>query len=137
MLLDRLTKVYADGTRALDELELRVPAGSFFGLLGPNGAGTTTLIGAASGPVRVPAGRLFIFGLDVAVELEARVLVGIAPQEIHLDRCLGARELLAYDGRYFGMRRVKALRRAELHAEHGLTILLTAHYLEQAGAPCD
>jgi len=49
LLVEGLTKVYADGTRALDELELRVPAGSFFGLLGPNGAGKTTLIGAAAG----------------------------------------------------------------------------------------
>ena len=46
--VERLTKVYADGTRALDELSLRVPAGAFFGLLGPNGAGKTTLIGASS-----------------------------------------------------------------------------------------
>ena len=38
LLVERLTKVYADGTRALDGLELRIPAGCFFGLLGPNGA---------------------------------------------------------------------------------------------------
>lgn len=63
----RLTKVYADGTRALDELELEVPAGSFFGLLGPNGAGKTTLIGAASGLVRAPAEHLFVFGRDAVL----------------------------------------------------------------------
>ena len=33
--VERLTKVYAEGTRALDALSLRVPAGSFVGLLGP------------------------------------------------------------------------------------------------------
>jgi len=38
LVVERLTKVYADGTRALDELDLRIPSGSFFGLLGPNGA---------------------------------------------------------------------------------------------------
>jgi ABC-type multidrug transport system ATPase subunit len=39
LLVEGPTKVYADGTRALDELELRVPAGAFLGLLGPNGLG--------------------------------------------------------------------------------------------------
>ncbi len=42
LLVDRLTKVYAEGAQALDELELRISAGCFFGLLGPNGAGKTT-----------------------------------------------------------------------------------------------
>ncbi len=37
LVVERLTKIYADGTKALDELEVRIPAGSFFGLLGPNG----------------------------------------------------------------------------------------------------
>lgn len=37
LLVDRLTKVYDDGTHALDGLELRIGAGAFFGLLGPNG----------------------------------------------------------------------------------------------------
>jgi hypothetical protein len=34
LFVDRLSKVYADGTHGLDALELRLPAGSFFGLLG-------------------------------------------------------------------------------------------------------
>lgn len=41
------------------------------------------------------------------------MLVGLAPQEIHLDRFLSARDLLAYHGRYFGMRRAEAGARAD------------------------
>src|SRR6266508_5220874 len=56
LLVEGLTKDYSDGTRALDRLDLRVPAGSFFALLGPNGAGKTTLIGAVAGLVARPPG---------------------------------------------------------------------------------
>ncbi|MGH2804881.1 MAG: ATP-binding cassette domain-containing protein, partial [Thermoleophilaceae bacterium] len=41
-----LTKRYDDGTVALEDFDLDIPAGAFFGLLGPNGAGKTTLISA-------------------------------------------------------------------------------------------
>ena len=112
LLVDRLMKVYADGTRALDSLELRVPSGCFFGLLGPNGAGKTTLIGVASGLVRAAPGRVFVFGHDVVSDSAARLLVGVAPQEVHLDRFLSAREVLAYHGRYFGMGKLEANQRA-------------------------
>jgi ABC-2 type transport system ATP-binding protein len=113
LLVERLTKVYADGTRALDELELRIPSGCFFGLLGPNGAGKTTLIGAVAGLVRAPVGRLFVFGHDAVTDLQSRLLVGVAPQEVHLDRFLSAREVLAYHGRYFGLPRLEAEVRAD------------------------
>jgi len=113
LVVDGLTKVYGDGTRALDELSLRVPAGAFFGLLGPNGAGKTTLIGATAGLVRAPAGRIFVFGHDAAVNLEARLLVGVAPQDVHLDRFLSSREVLAYHGRYFGMPKLEAEQRGD------------------------
>ena len=111
--VESLTKVYADGTRALDGLELQIPAGCFFGLLGPNGAGKTTLIGAASGLVRAPVGRVFVLGHDAVGDPTARLLVGVAPQEVHLDRFLTAREVLAYHGRYFGMARLEAEQRAD------------------------
>src|SRR6266540_7066222 len=113
LLVERLTKVYSDGTRALDELELRIPSGCFFALLGPNGAGKTTLIGAVSGLVRAPAGRVFVFGHDAVGDLASRLLIGVAPQEVHLDRFLTAREVLAYHGRYFGMPKLEAEQRAD------------------------
>jgi ABC-2 type transport system ATP-binding protein len=111
LLVERLTKVYADGTHALEELELRIPSGCFFGLLGPNGAGKTTLIGAVAGLVR-PIGRIFVFGHDAVSDLATRRLVGVAPQEVHLDRFLTAREVLAYHGRYFGLPKLEATQRA-------------------------
>jgi ABC-2 type transport system ATP-binding protein len=113
LLIDRLTKVYADGTHALDALELRLPGGSFFGLLGPNGAGKTTLIGSVAGLVRAPKGRMFVFGHDAVADARARLLLGLAPQEVHLDRFLTAREVLVYHGRYFGMRKHDAEQRAD------------------------
>ena len=99
-----LVKVYPGGAVGLAGLRLTVPQGSFFGLLGPNGAGKTTLIGAAAGLVRVDPGRLFVFGHDAVADGGAvRLLLGLAPQEVHLDRFLTSRELLVYHGRYFGM----------------------------------
>jgi ABC-2 type transport system ATP-binding protein len=111
---EALTKVYGDGTQALRGLSLRVPAGTFFGLLGPNGSGKTTLIGMVGGLVRAPAGRLFVFGYDAVADApRARLLLGVAPQEVHLDRFLSTREVLVYHGRYFGMGALEAARRAE------------------------
>jgi ABC-2 type transport system ATP-binding protein len=112
--VEDLQKVYADGTHALRGLSLRIPAGCFYGLLGPNGSGKTTLIGMVSGLVRAPAGRAFVFGHDaVADARRARLLLGVAPQDVHLDRFVSVREVLVYHGRYFGMDRLEATRRAD------------------------
>jgi len=107
-----LTKRYDDGTLALDEVDLEVPAGEFFGLLGPNGAGKTTLIGAVTNLVRITSGEVRIFG-HPAESLEARRMVGVAEQEPNLDRFLTVREALLYHGGYFGLTRAEAERRAE------------------------
>ena len=109
-----LDKVYDDGTRALQGLSLTVPDGGFHGLLGPNGSGKSTLIGIVTGLVRGPAGHVRVFGHDaVADPRRARTLVGLAPQEVHLDRFLTAREVLSYHGRYFGMQKADAEARAD------------------------
>jgi len=112
--IERLDKVYGGETRALDGLSLRVPAGSFYGLLGPNGSGKTTLIGMTCGLLRAPAEHIFVFGHDAVADYQrARRLIGLAPQEIHLDRFLSARQVLSYHGRYFGMPRLEAEQRAD------------------------
>ncbi len=106
-----LTKRYDDGLLALDGFDLTVPAGEFFGLLGPNGAGKTTLISAVCNLIRVTAGEIRVFGRDHRLR-EARRLIGLAEQDVNLDRFLDVEETLLYHGGYYGMERAHARRRA-------------------------
>ena len=99
-----LTKRYGDGTLALEDFDLEIPAGAFFGLLGPNGAGKTTLISAVCNLLRDHrAARSRVFG-EPHDSLQARSWVGLAEQDINLDRFLTVRETLTYHGGYWGMR---------------------------------
>jgi ABC-2 type transport system ATP-binding protein len=106
-----LTKRYDDGFVAVDGFDLDVAAGAFFGLLGPNGAGKTTIISAVCNLIRVTAGEIDIFG-EPHGSLEARRMIGLAEQDVNLDRFLDVEETLLYHGGYFGMRRAEARRRA-------------------------
>jgi ABC-2 type transport system ATP-binding protein len=112
LAINALTKRYDDGTVALRDLDLEIPAGEFFGLLGPNGAGKTTLINAVCNLIRITAGQISVFG-HPSPSLQARRLIGVAEQEPNLDRFLTVREALLYHGGYFGLTRMEASRRAE------------------------
>jgi ABC-2 type transport system ATP-binding protein len=107
-----LTKRYDDGTLAIEDFDLEIPAGAFFGLLGPNGAGKTTLISAVCNLIRVTAGEVLVFG-EPATAMTARSWIGLAEQDINLDRFLTVRETLTYHGGYYGMGREEAEERAE------------------------
>jgi ABC-2 type transport system ATP-binding protein len=106
-----LTKRYDDGLVALDELDLAIPEGAFFGLLGPNGAGKTTLISAVCNLIRITAGEALVFG-EPHHTLAARRSIGLAEQDVNLDRFLDVEETLVYHGGYYGMSRPEARRRA-------------------------
>jgi ABC-2 type transport system ATP-binding protein len=106
-----LTKHYDDGTVAVSALDLVVEDGRFFGLLGPNGAGKTTLISAVCNLIRITSGEVLVFGRP-ADSLEARSMVGLAEQDINLDRFLTVEETLVYHGGYFGMGNEDACERA-------------------------
>ncbi|HVL30843.1 MAG TPA: ABC transporter ATP-binding protein [Solirubrobacteraceae bacterium] len=122
LTIRRLTKRYDDGRAnrrrlpgrrprrepagflALEDFDLQIEDGSFFGLLGPNGAGKTTLISAVCNLIRVTAGEIEVFGRPHD-SLEARRMVGLAEQDVNLDRFLDVEETLLYHGGYFGMSR--------------------------------
>jgi ABC-2 type transport system ATP-binding protein len=106
-----LTKRYDDGLLALEDFDLVVEDGAFFGLLGPNGAGKTTLISAVCNLIRPTSGEALVFGHPHS-SIQARRLVGLAEQDVNLDRFLDVEETLLYHGGYYGMSRADARRRA-------------------------
>lgn len=107
-----LRKEYAGGHVAVADLDLEIREGAFFGLLGPNGAGKTTLIGSVCNLVRPTAGTLRVFGFDHRSR-EAQHLVGLAEQEINVDRFLSIRQMLIYHAGYHGASRRQARERAD------------------------
>jgi ABC-2 type transport system ATP-binding protein len=118
-----LVKRYPTGTEALRGVSLEVQAGEFFGLLGPNGAGKSTLIHCATGLAQPTAGTIRVFGHDAIEHYEqARLAIGLAPQDLNLDWFLTVEETLDYHGGYFGMpRRERRERAGELLEAFSLT----------------
>ncbi len=92
--------------QAVDNVDLRIEAGEFFGLLGPNGAGKTTLINLLSGLARPDSGKLSILGHDVVSRYrDSRRLLGVVPQELVFDPFFTVRETLRLQSGYFGLHR--------------------------------
>jgi ABC-2 type transport system ATP-binding protein len=118
-----VVKRYPTGVEALKGVSLRIGEGEFFGLLGPNGAGKSTLIHCTTGLAQPTAGDIRVFGHDAVHHYEqARVAVGLAPQEPNLDFFLTVEETLDYHGGYFGMpKRERRERSKELLEEFSLT----------------
>jgi ABC-2 type transport system ATP-binding protein len=118
-----LTKRYPTGTEALRGVSLEIGAGEFFGLLGPNGAGKSTLIHCTTGLASPTSGAIEVFGHDAIDHYEqARVAVGLAPQDLNLDWFLTVEETLDYHGGYFGMpKRDRRERTKELLEAFSLT----------------
>jgi ABC-2 type transport system ATP-binding protein len=99
-----LVKRYPTGTEALRGVSLDIAPGEFFGLLGPNGAGKSTLIHCTTGLAQPTSGTIRVFGHDAIDHYEqARLAVGLAPQDLNLDWFLTLEESLDYHGGYFGM----------------------------------
>ena len=95
-------------TQALAGIDLEVAQGEFFGLLGPNGAGKTTLISALAGLVRPDAGRLEVMGHDVQADYrQARLKLGVVPQELVFDPFFSVRQTLRIQSGYYGIRSSK------------------------------
>ncbi|WP_434810347.1 ABC transporter ATP-binding protein [Microbacterium sp. bgisy189] len=96
--LTGVTKWYG-GTKAVDAIDLVVPAGSFYGIVGPNGAGKTTTLSMVAGLLRPDAGRVEIGGVDlVARPREAKQRMGVLPDRLRTFDRLTGRQLLHYYG---------------------------------------
>ncbi|MEV4738866.1 ATP-binding cassette domain-containing protein [Streptomyces sp. NPDC049555] len=117
-----LQKVFG-GTKAVDGLDLRVPAGVVYGVLGPNGAGKSTTIRMLATLLRPDGGSVRIFGHDALREPDAvRRLISVTGQYASVDEGLTGVENLVMMGRLQGYSWDRARQRAtELVAVFGLS----------------
>lgn len=84
--VQKLNKEYADGKKALSDINLEIQKGEIYALLGPNGAGKTTMISIICGLVNPSSGNVKINGYDIINDYrEARSLIGLVPQELTTD----------------------------------------------------
>jgi ABC-2 type transport system ATP-binding protein len=91
-----LTKQYGD-TLAVDDLNLKVPAGEIFGFLGPNGAGKTTTIRMMMGLLQPTSGRVLLGGHDLAHDpIAAKQLCSFVPDRPHIHEKLTGAEFLDF-----------------------------------------
>ena len=102
--IEALSKTYAGGKQALDNVTFDVPRGQIFGLLGPNGAGKSTLINILAGLVVKTSGKAFIWGFDIDEHpRNAKRSIGIVPQEILFDPFFTPREALEIQAGLYGI----------------------------------
>jgi ABC-2 type transport system ATP-binding protein len=113
ILAEGLGKRFGE-VRALDGVDLELPAGKVLALLGPNGAGKTTIVRILATLLAPDGGRARVAGFDVVTQAGAvRRLIGLSGQYAAVDAYLTGRENLRMIGRLYGLTRGAARRRAE------------------------
>jgi len=99
-----LTKTYKGGHQALKEVNLDIQKGEIFALLGPNGAGKSTLINAICGIVTPSSGTVTVAGHDIQKDFRTtRTLIGLVPQEMHIDMFETVWDVVSFSRGLFGM----------------------------------
>jgi ABC-2 type transport system ATP-binding protein len=110
---EKLTRRFGALT-AVDEMDLQVVAGQFFGFLGPNGAGKSTTIKMLTGLLAPSSGRMELLGVDFAAHpVEVKRQIGVVPEGMGLFERLTGLEYLRFVGRMYGLDRGTTEKRAQ------------------------
>ncbi|QQB08525.1 ABC transporter ATP-binding protein [Corynebacterium urealyticum] len=108
LTMSGLSKSFGD-TRAVDNLNLRIPRGSMYGVVGPNGAGKTTALTIATGLLEPTSGNAWICGIPMWDHASAEQVMaskqrfGLLADGLPIFDRLTAREYLDYLGHLRGM----------------------------------
>jgi ABC-2 type transport system ATP-binding protein len=111
---------------AVQDVNLTVNTGQFFGFLGPNGAGKSTTIKMLTGLLAPSSGTIEILGLDAAAHpREVKRQIGVVPEGLALFGRLTGAEYLRFVGSMYGLDRATSnSRTSEL-----------LHFMDLAGEP--
>jgi len=102
LVIENVSKSFG-AVRAVDDLSVRVPAGSIYGFLGPNGAGKTTTLRMVMDIICPDSGRIQILSETSGGQSKSKV--GYMPEERGLYRKMKVRAILSYLGAIKGMGR--------------------------------
>ena len=124
---------------AVDNLNLSVHRGSFFGFLGPNGAGKSTTIKMLTGLLAPTSGRIRVLGRDLSTEpLEVKRRIGVVPEDLNLFERLTGAEMLSFTGRMYGLQKAEIAERSpelldlmELNGEPKKLIIEYSHGMKK------
>ena len=113
IVTEGLTRRFGDLV-AVDNVNLRVDAGQFFGFLGPNGDGKSTMIKMLTGLLAPSSGSARILGLDLTEHsVEVKASIGVVPEGLALFGRLTASEYLNFVGRMYGLDRATTAQRTQ------------------------
>jgi ABC-2 type transport system ATP-binding protein len=113
IVTEKLTRRFG-GLTAVDNIDLTVAAGQFFGFLGPNGAGKSTTIKMLTGLLAPTSGRVQLLGIDFASDpVEVKRQIGVVPEGMGLFERLTGSEYLNFVGRMYGLDRATTRQRSE------------------------
>lgn len=117
-----LTKYFGD-FKAVDQVNLDVPAGQILALLGPNGAGKTTTVRMLSSILRPTSGWAKIAGFDVSSQpSEVRKMVGVLTEHHGLYGRMNADEYLVFFGELYGYSKVQVMKKINpMYEQLGMT----------------
>lgn len=102
--IEGLSKTYANGFKAVDNVNLEIRKGEIFALLGPNGAGKTTLISLLCGILNPSSGQALVEGYNIVTEYKkTRSLIGLVPQELTTDAFETVWDTVSFSRGLFGL----------------------------------
>ncbi|MDQ6961502.1 MAG: ABC transporter ATP-binding protein [Mariprofundaceae bacterium] len=103
--ISNLFKVYGNQKKALDDVSLCIPEGSFYALLGPNGAGKSSLINILSDTSTATKGQITFFGKNLFTDkMWCKRRLGIVPQEAAFDPFFKVKEILHITAGLYGQK---------------------------------
>lgn len=101
--VENVHKSYGD-VQALRGVDFSIDPGEIIALLGHNGAGKTTLVSIVAGLRKPDSGSVHVAGIDVVRRpYDARIHLGLAPQDLGIYMPVSVRQNLSYFGQLSGM----------------------------------
>ena len=118
LLISNLEKIYENGFVALKGVSLNVAQGDFFALLGPNGAGKSTTLGIVCSLVNATAGKVEIFGYDLATQTsQAKQFLGVVPQEFNFNAFETVYNIIKTQAGFYGLPDKLAAERSQYYLQ--------------------